>query len=57
MKKVDREKYNMKQLNIEIPQVTITGIKVVSAMRNISIRTWVSRAIIKALNEESIEES
>ena len=46
----------MKRLNIEIPEELHKKIKVKSAQRNITVRLWVSRLLLKALKQEEIYE-
>jgi len=49
----NRDRYNLKQLNLEVPQEVLTEIKIIAAKRNIPMRTWLLRQIIKALKSES----
>lgn len=47
-----RDKYNLKQLIIEIPKRLHKEIKAHAALRNITMKTWVCRHIVKGLREE-----
>ena len=47
-----RKEQNIKQLIIEIPNDIHTKIKIAAARRNISMKLWVLRVLIRALNEE-----
>lgn len=47
-----RKEYGLKQLNIEVPEDIKTQIYKAAERRNISIRLWVHRALVKALNDE-----
>lgn len=52
MKTDRRKEYNLKQLIIEIPEELHTRIKVHAHKRNISMKSWIVRYIIKGLAEE-----
>jgi len=52
MNQEKRKQYNLKQLNIEIHKDILEQIKIKTEIRNIPMRTWILRAIIKSLREE-----
>jgi len=52
MKTEQRKTYNLKQLIIEIPKELHTRIKIHAHERNVSMKTWILRYIIKGLTEE-----
>jgi len=54
MKPEKRKEYNLKQLNIEVPQEIMEHINTVAAKRNIPKRTWILRALINALRKENL---
>jgi len=52
MNQEKRKEHNLKQLNIEIHKDILEQIKIKAEIRNIPMRTWLLRAIIKSLREE-----
>ena len=52
MNKENRDKQNLKQLNIEIDKEILIQVKMVCIKRNIPMRTWIYRQLIKGLREE-----
>jgi|GEM_PF-2578871 len=48
-----REKYGLKQLNIEIHKQLHEEIKAAAKRRNITVRKWVVRHIIRSLQNEN----
>jgi len=52
MKHERRKKLNLKQLIIEVPIDVHMQIKLNATKRNIPMRTWVLRKLIKGLREE-----
>lgn len=46
------ENNNLKRLVIDLPQSMHNDIKSRAAIRNIPLRTWVIRALQKAINDE-----
>jgi len=47
-----RKEYGLKQLNIEIQEELLEEIKFHANKRNIPMRTWILRTIIKGIKEE-----
>lgn len=52
MKNEKRKEYNVKQLLIEVPSELHAQIKMAAARRNIPMRTFIIRHLVRALKNE-----